>query len=161
MSNESGSTMTHERLRAIAVTAAALALIAVVVTVVVSVTTLQNRSDLIDAKAGRRIGVAASCAVSSSVIKAGREILTASVLLPGDKLVKGKFVPGPLTKQLGPSFPSYESRLANALRAADLYERRIVGDVIEQVKQADPDVQPPVRDGHLDCDLYAKAVGAG
>ena len=98
--------------------------------------------------AGRRFAVAANCEVQRAIIDAGIVALKSGVLLSGDSVTKdGEFVPGPLTKRLGPSYPSYPERVARARRAANAYEDRIARAVIK----ASGDRPPPLTGGKLDC----------
>jgi hypothetical protein len=163
--SETGTTKTgperrdrRDRRDTLIVTIGAIALIAVVISIVTAVTTLSNRSDLLDQKAGRQIGVTTSCAVSAAVIKGASTLLRGGVLLPGDSLKNGHFTPGKLTTSLGPDYPGYGERIRNAERASARFERSIVASVVAQVKAQDPSAKPPVRNGHLDCRLYARQV---
>lgn len=75
--------------------------------------------------------VLATCAVNKAIIDAGLNTIRQGVLLRGDKLSKGRFVPGPLTKALGPAFPSYPDRVKRADMIAREYEDGIARVVIK------------------------------
>lgn len=136
----------------------AISLLCLLVTIVVGYTTVHNRAQLLDQAAGRRVVVVQSCAIQKSIIDAGRQILESSVLLPGDRLVHGKFIPGPVTRSLGPNYPSYAERVRRTHILAAQYEAGIVGAVVREVHEAGI-AQVPIRGGHLDCHVFSREVG--
>lgn len=135
----------------------ALSLLAVFVTIVVSYTTLHNRAQLINQATGRRIVVTQTCAVEKAIIDAGLHVLESSVLLPGDRVVNGRFFPGPVSRSLGPNYPSYAERLRIARASGNGYESGIVKAVIREVHEAGI-AQVPIRNGHLDCRIFAREL---
>lgn len=143
-------------------TALALAAIAVVIGVVNSHFIVENRANYLDQRQGRQVAFIANCAIIKASIDAGRAAIQGTGLLEGDKIVhrgdEDVFVPGPLTKQLGPNFPSYPERLAAGKAAADSYESAIIGAVKRETRENGTPISPVGKDGHLDCDVYARQV---
>jgi hypothetical protein len=146
----------------LAITAGSVALVAIVISVVVAGTVLHTRSDTLNIQDGRRLGVISTCGINKAFIQAGRTALQRGVLLPGDKLIGGKFVPGALTKQLGPDYPAYAQRVARARDGADAYEQKVVSAILQTVKDAGG--KAPVargKDGklHISCTASLKVSG--
>lgn len=139
-----------------------LSAIAILLSVVFSATALVNRHDYLTLKEGRRVGVAATCPLIVAVIDAGGNVIQGGErggLLPGDALVRGRFVPGPLTRLLGPTFPGYAQRKANAAAAAAKYKREIAAKLSASLREAGVK-SPPLRDGTVSCQKFAVVVKA-
>jgi hypothetical protein len=119
------------------------------------VTALNAQQTRADRQAdGRRFAVRATCLIQKAIIDAGIDALSSGVLLPGDRLVDGVFVPGQLTKRLGPTYPTYTQRIDRAKQAAQAYEDRIAKAVEDA---ADGRARPALTHHHLDCSKLARA----
>lgn len=121
--------------------------------------TAKNRSDYLKIQDGRRVGVIANCSIVVSIIGAGQNLIEQSVLLPGDKLVRGQFAPGPLTRLLGRAYPGYPERKARAKESSEAYQRTIAESVAKALRKAG-EPNAPVTGGKLSCEKYAVVVKA-
>jgi hypothetical protein len=137
-------------------TALAASAIAMGLSLAWTYTTLHNRATILHVQDGRRVGVIATCGINRAIILAGRQSIESGTLLPGDRLVNGHFVAGPLTRQLGPSYPSYPTRVMLSQMAADRYEKRIVDAIVDTLRQEGV-TRAPVTRGHIDCREFLKA----
>lgn len=126
---------------------------------VVAPTTLLNRGELIDQQKGREIAIATSCGIQEAIIRGGERALRTGILLPGDQLREGKYIPGPLAKTLRreiPGYPSYEARVQRSTEAARAYRQEIANAVIKASRQTGSDTIPLKKDGSLDCEAYVQ-----
>lgn len=132
----------------------AICLICLVVTLVVSATTLRNREDLLDQKAGRAVALDVTCGAASAVIEAGRRTITGSSVARDPKTGKVDQKRELALRKLG--FPPLKVRERHAAEAAAEYAREIARRVEEQSGR-----RGLVRkDGALDCGRLKRAVGA-
>jgi hypothetical protein len=99
--------------------------------------------------------VQSTCLIQKAIIDAGTDALTRGVLLPGDRVVHGKFLPGPVSKRLGPAYPSYHERLVRSHLAAEAYENKIATAV---EKAAGDKHRAPLTHHKLDCAKLARNV---
>lgn len=139
-----------------------ISLVAIVISGAFALTTLVNRSDYVKLKEARRVGVAATCPLIVAVIDAGGNAISGGPnagLLPGDRLVRGRFMPGPLTELLGPTFPGYQARKRLSRRAAEHYRAEIADTLAANLRAAGVD-NPPLTGNDVSCKKYAVVVKA-
>jgi hypothetical protein len=115
----------------------------------------KQQNDLTQQASTRRYLVLSTCLIQKAIIDAGTDALTRGVLLPGDRVVHGKFIPGPVTKRLGPAYPTYHERLVRSHLAAQAYEDKIATAV---EKAAGDRRHAPLTNHKLDCAKLSSAV---
>lgn len=110
---------------------AVICLCCLVVAIVVSYAALSNSRELRLIREGREDAVAAFCQVDRVIIQQGKDLLSASYLLPGDRpRPDGSVFRGPVTRFLERiGFPPIQQRKRAAQAAARNYEDRIADAV--------------------------------
>lgn len=115
----------------------------------------ESHQAVVNQTKGRRAANAVSCATTSAIIDAGRQIVESAATSPGDRIVNGHVVSGELARFLeAHGFPGPRQRSASAQLAAHQYAEFIAARVIADTRVAGI-IRP---DGSLDCTKLLKVA---